>query len=279
MPRENGPRELSATDRLNGPLPSPMQEAIGFLDPASQPSELHIRNGYLDLLGEADPTGSGPIARFMLSGLLARIYERTWRPLAGRALKGFRGPGMREERQIAIDMLALSPGDRVLDVACGPGNFTRDFARVTTDGLVVGIDASATMLTRAVRETSSDRIAYVRGDAAALPFRDDSFDAVCCFAALYLIEDPMRALDEIARVLAPGGRVALMSTYLGEKPRARANNVALKLGGVRIFTPDELTGALSDRGLLDVEQEISVSAQFVSGRHGAGEEATAARAQ
>src|SRR3712207_8993187 len=44
----------------------------------------------------------------------------------------------------------------------------------------------------------------VRADASDLPFRDASFDAVCCFAALYLIEHPMRAVAEIARVLAPG---------------------------------------------------------------------------
>ena len=48
--------------------------------------------------------------------------------------------------------------------------------------------------------------------ATDLPFRDGSFDAVCCFAALYLIEEPLRAVAEIARVLAPGGRVALLSS-------------------------------------------------------------------
>ena len=53
---------------------------------------------------------------------------------------------------------------------------------------------------------------YVRAGATNLPFRDGSFDAVCCFAALYLIEDPLLAVAEIARVLAPGGRVALLSS-------------------------------------------------------------------
>ena len=68
------------------------------------------------------------------------------------------------------------------------------------------------MLEVAVRDTASGNVAYVRGDARDLPFRDGSFDAVCCFAALYLIEEPMRALAEIVRVLAPGGRVALLSS-------------------------------------------------------------------
>ena len=48
-----------------------------------------------------------------------------------------------------------------------------------------------------------EQVAYVRGDAQDLPFRDQSFDAVCCFAALHLFADPMKALDSITRVLTP----------------------------------------------------------------------------
>ena len=66
----------------------------------------------------------------------------------------------------------------------------------------------------------------MRGDASSLPFRAESFDAVCCFAALYLIENPMRAIAEIARVLRPGGRVALLASVTrGPVPVAAANVV------------------------------------------------------
>ena len=125
---------------------------------------------------------------------------------------GLTGPDTAEEHRIALEMLVISPGDRVLDVACGPGNFTRDFAEAAGKGAVVGLDASKSMLDVAVRETQASNVAYVRGDAADLPFRDGTFDAVCCFAALYLIEEPMRAIEEIVRVFAPGGRVALLSS-------------------------------------------------------------------
>jgi ubiquinone/menaquinone biosynthesis C-methylase UbiE len=84
------------------------------------------------------------------------------------------------------------------------------------------------MLALAVRNTRNANAAYVRADACALPFRDGSFDAICCFAALYLIERPMQALDEIARVLAPGGRVALLSSCnRGPLPAGTTNAVAL----------------------------------------------------
>src|SRR5919205_2302289 len=105
----------------------------------------------------------------MLSSVVPQIYERWWRPALGRAAKGVFGPGMNEEKRIARLLLALSRGDGVLDVGCGTGNFTRDFARsVGQDGLVVGLDVSETMLTRAVHDTRNaghDNVAYVRGDA------------------------------------------------------------------------------------------------------------------
>ncbi len=244
-----------------------IEQALALFEPARRPAALYVEDGYLDLLGAQDPTGSHPGQRLMLSGALPLIYERLWRPLGARLLMGVAGPAMREEHRIALDMLAPSRGDRVLDVACGPGNFTRAFARATTDGLVVGIDASETMLALAVRKTESPSVAYVRGDACALPFRDGSFDAVCCFAALYLIEEPMRALDEIARVLAPGGRVALLSSCNRAPLPARATSaVVRRLSGVRIFARDELTQALADRGLSGVEQRVFGLAQFVSGR-------------
>ena len=119
----------------------------------------------------------------------------------------------------------------------------------------------------AVRGSESANLAFVRGDACELPFRDRSFDAISCFAALYLIEDPMRALDEIVRVLAPGGRLALLaSCNRGPLPARATSAVVRTLSGVRIFGCDELTGALVDRGLTGVEQRVTGLAQFVSGR-------------
>jgi ubiquinone/menaquinone biosynthesis C-methylase UbiE len=244
-----------------------IERALALMQPRHRAAATRLEHGALDVLGDEDPTGGHPGQRLMLNGALALIYERLWRPLGGRLLMGATGPGMRDERRIALEMLALSPGDRVLDVACGPGNFTRVFAGAVGDGLVVGVDASRAMLACAVRDTGDANVAYVRGDACALPFGDGSFDAVCCFAALYLIERPLRALDEIARVLAPGGRVALLASCKRTPlPVGPTNAVVRGLSGVRIFARDELTGALRERGLADVEQRVAGFAQFVSAR-------------
>jgi SAM-dependent methyltransferase len=240
---------------------------LELLDSRRRPTRPDLRNGYLDLLHGQDPIGPHPGQRWMGSRTLPLIYERVWRPLGGRMLMGSTGPGMSGERRIALEMLAPKDGERVLDMGCGPGNFTRGFAGATCDGVVVGLDASRTMLARAVQETSADNVVYVLGDASVLPFRDASFDAICCFAALYLIERPMRAIDEIARVLAPGGRVALLaSCNRGPLPAAVTSPLIKGLTGVRIFGHDELTGALTARGLIDVQQRVAGLAQFVGAR-------------
>ena len=223
------------------------------------------REGYIDLLAEEDPTGPHPGQRWMASRTLPRIYEQLWRPLGARVLMGAGGPGEQQERALALAMLRLEGAEHVLDVACGPGHFTRSFAAAVPAGLVVGLDASRTMLARAVEETDTPNTLYVRADAAALPFEDASFEAVCCFAALYLIERPMLALSEMVRVLAPGGRLALLtSCSRGRLPAWLASAATRSLAGVRMFGREEITDALRKRGLIDIEQQVRGLAQFVA---------------
>lgn len=260
------PDPALAPEEHRGPAPA-VERAVALFEAPPQAEEIDVTHGYLDLLGREDPTGAHPGQRLMESRALALIYQRLWRPLGGRLLMGVTGPDTAEEHRMALAMLSIRPGDRVLDLACGPGNFTRDFAEAASEGLVVGLDASESMLDVAVRETESPNVAYMRGDAGELPFRDDCFDAVCCFAALYLIEDPMRAVEEIVRVLAPGGRVALLSSCSrGPLPAPISNAIVRGLAGVRVFARDELTRALRDGGLVEIEQRVRGVGQFVSAR-------------
>src|SRR4051795_12851739 len=102
--------------------------------------------GYLDLIGGELPS-TGPTQDLMLTRMVPAIYERWWRPALAQVAKGLTGPGMADEVRIARLLLGLGAGDVVLDLACGPCNFSREFARaVGRDGLVVGLDASPTML-------------------------------------------------------------------------------------------------------------------------------------
>ena len=207
----------------------------------------------------------------MLTDVVPRIYERWWRPALGRLFKGVLGPGMRDEHRIARLLLGLCPGDGVLDVACGTGNFSRDFGRsVGPPGLVVGIDVSQTMLARAVDDTRASglfNIAYVRGDAEELPLVDDSFDAVCCFAAFHLFRNPWRALDRMTAVLTPGGRIAIFTTARHRTAPVRtAEALMARRSGARLFEEREVVRALEERGYEGVRQRVAGITQFVGGR-------------
>jgi ubiquinone/menaquinone biosynthesis C-methylase UbiE len=249
------------------------ERVLPLLQPEAR-QRADARAGYLDLLGrDLEPTG--PVQDLMRSGIVIRIYERWWRPALGRMAKGVFGPGMADEHRIARLLLALAPGDGVLDVACGPGNFSREFARsVGETGLVVGIDASRPMLERAVREAPAagvDNLVFVHGDAVTLPFRDQSFDAVCCYAAFHLFADPFKALDHMRRVLTPGGRIALFTTCHGRSAPLRTfESLMERRSGMRMFEQREITGALERRGFTEIRQRIAGFTQFVGGRLPAG---------
>ena len=99
---------------------------------------------------------------------------------------------------------------RALDVGAGPGYVSMEVARRAPNLSVVGLDLAGHMVDlarrNAVRAGMDGRIAWVQGDAHQLPFDAGSFDLVMSSFALHHWADPVRVFDEIARVLAPGGR-------------------------------------------------------------------------
>jgi SAM-dependent methyltransferase len=226
--------------------------------------------GYIDLLRDEALDSTGPAQSLMTSRLVPTVYERYWRPALGRVAKGITGPGMAEEVRIARLLLGMGRGDVVLDLACGPGNFSREFARVVGDeGLVIGLDASTTMLGRGaadLRRDALDNLALVRGDATDLPFRAKTLDGVCCFAALHLFGQPFDALDEIARVLRPGGRIALMTSVRRQVTARPVKPLIEWTSGMRLFESDEIVEGLRERGFDNVRQRLAGMVQFVGGR-------------
>ncbi len=100
----------------------------------------------------------------------------------------------------------VRPGDRVLDAACGTGDLALAAAR--DGGLVTGLDFSERMLERARRKSS--KVEWVRGDVLALPFADGAFDVVTIGFGIRNVADMEAGLRELARVLGPGGRIAVL---------------------------------------------------------------------
>jgi SAM-dependent methyltransferase len=100
----------------------------------------------------------------------------------------------------------LLPGRSLLDVGCGPGTITAEFAERLAPGRVVGVDAAPDALAAAAELDSTAE--FVRGDAYALEFDDDTYDIVHTHQTLQHVHDPVAMLREMARVARGGGRVA-----------------------------------------------------------------------
>jgi phosphatidylethanolamine/phosphatidyl-N-methylethanolamine N-methyltransferase len=142
-----------------------------------------------------------------------------------------RAAGFDAARRLSIDRLRLAAGDRVLIVGAGTG-LDLDFMPLDVD--VTAIDVTPAMLRQLERRAArSGRTVTTRiMDARRLAFADGSFDAIVMHLILAVMPEPARGLREAARVLKPGGRIAIFDKFLrdGEHPslKRRVMNVIAK---------------------------------------------------
>ncbi|MEV0298016.1 methyltransferase domain-containing protein [Nocardia sp. NPDC050710] len=202
--------------------------------------------------------------RTMNAPALAAVYERAWRPTLFYLASGRTTAA---DRRDAVTALGLDGNQKVLDIACGPGNFTRYLSnRLSGDGYAIGLDYSEPMLARAVVDNAGPRVGYLRGDARTLPFADGTFDAVCCFGALYLIPDPLAATREMVRVLAPGGRIAITTSHRADTAFGHASRIVGGWSGLRVFDNDTFPELFAELGLVDIDQRVHRLLQYVRAR-------------
>ena len=199
-------------------------------------------------------------------GNAAENYERYFVPTIGMAWA------------IALlDAAELSPGDRVLDVACGTGVVTRLAAeRVGPDGAVAGLDITPAMLAVARSVPSSGAaIEWHEASAESMPLADGSFDVVLSSLGLQFVPDKTSALREMQRVLAPGGQLAIAT--VGPTPplfaileQALARHLNPEAAGfVRavfsLHEPQELKQLTSGAGFRDVAVRSKALSVTLSG--------------
>ena len=110
-----------------------------------------------------------------------------------------------------IALMGLEPADRVLDLGCGTGWASRRLAKLVPHGNVVGIDVADEMLRRAERASAGiANVRYVWGSAEQIPAADNAFDKILSVESLYYYADQGKALDEVRRAMAPGGRLFIL---------------------------------------------------------------------
>lgn len=123
-------------------------------------------------------------------------------------------------RRRAADLAEVGPGDRVLDVATGTGDLAIELAgRVAPAGEVVASDFSERMLSLAREKAAGlPGVQFVVGNALALPFEDDGFDAATVGFGARNFSDLRVGLGEMARVVRPGGRVVVLEITTPRRP-------------------------------------------------------------
>jgi ubiquinone/menaquinone biosynthesis C-methylase UbiE len=140
-----------------------------------------------------------PYRGLAMEGLIARWYAQNTR----------RGRGYRETAQVIAKR--LTPGSAVLEVAPGPGYLAIELAKLGSYH-ITGVDISHSFVQIASENArqAGVTIDFRHGDVANMPFPAEAFDFVVCVAAFKNFSDPVAALDEIHRVLRPGGCASIM---------------------------------------------------------------------
>lgn len=182
---------------------------------ATTGAEFPYRDGILDLLPNQGPKTLSQ--RSLDTALTAWLYDGA----RERILKLAGLPDFATEVESIRSRLQPHPGDVVVDLACGHGNFTMEWARmVGADGLVIGLDVSRSMLARAaarVAGSQATNVLLIHGDAHHLPIASGSVRRVNCSGGFHAFPDLPRALREISRISAPGA--VLTASMFAENPR------------------------------------------------------------
>jgi ubiquinone/menaquinone biosynthesis C-methylase UbiE len=191
--------------------------------------------------------------------------------------------GGRAARAALIDRLSLSEGSSAIDVGCGFGDDAVEMARrVGADGRVVGVDVSQSMIAEARRRHPKPvaPVSWRVADALDLPFEDDMFDACGAATVLQHVSDPAGVLQEMARVLRPGGRMAVLefdhaTTFLDSPDRETTRVICDTATDafVQGWMGRQLPRLLRQAGLQDVSFEPTTVmgtfdiGQLILGRH------------
>jgi ubiquinone/menaquinone biosynthesis C-methylase UbiE len=150
----------------------------------------------------------------------------------------------------AVQLLDVRPTDRVIELGCGPGVAIAALAGRATRGLVVGVDHSQVMIRQAGRRNiaaiRAGRVRLIHAPVENLSFGDGPFDAALAVNTVGMWPDPTARLRELARLLRPGGRIALVS-----QPRCPGATAATSAAAA-----NELAGLLTEAGFEHLRTEV-----------------------
>lgn len=196
-------------------------------------------------------------------GTVLRFDDRA----SGRIEAQYATPDLVRQRSAVRVALDLKPGEDVLDIGSGPGLLACEMASVVgVGGSVHGIDPSDSMLAigrRREHAAGSAPVTLAAGDACALPFVGESFDAAAATQVYEYVADMPAALGEAHRVLRPGGRLLILDTdwdsivwHSGDRERMQRVLTAWDEHLVDPYLPRRLNRLLEDAGFAVVKRMV-----------------------
>ena len=190
----------------------------------------------------------------------------------GAAYEDFMGQWSQSAGMTFLDWLAPSPQLHWVDVGCGNGAFTELLVEHFSASRVQGIDPSSGQIDFARKRLSTNSATFQVGDAMALSFADDSFDAAVMALVIFFVPEPSRGVAEMTRVVKPGGSVSAYAWdfLAGGFPYAAVNDELVALGSAPLAHPsidasriDVLRDLWAGAGLEHVEtRSIAVQRTF-----------------
>jgi ubiquinone/menaquinone biosynthesis C-methylase UbiE len=191
----------------------------------------------------------------------ARRHFDRW---AGRYEEDRRSRWLATLQEEALAALDLQADDRLLDVGCGTGAAVRQAAPLVDHA--VGVDLSPAMIARA-RELAADLgdVEFHEADSENLPFPDSAFTAALCTTSFHHYPDPRRAAREMARVLAPGGRLVI-GDGCSDRLATRVLDLALRTfqrSHVHFYRSEELERMLAEAGLSQQSSRLMFKGGYV----------------
>ncbi|RKY94478.1 MAG: methyltransferase type 11 [Ignavibacteriae bacterium] len=138
-------------------------------------------------------------------------YDEDW---SQRLIKLYSTPDVIKQRKIVLSKLNLQPNDRILDIGSGPGHLIEDMAKIVDQrGSICGIEISAPFIALSQKICSHlSQVEIREGDATSIPYENEEFDVAVSTQVYEYIEDVDTCLNELFRVLKPGGRATIICT-------------------------------------------------------------------
>ena len=186
-------------------------------------------------------------------GLLKTLFTNCAHPKGrmGRAMLKFMNLCHAPLTNWGLSLLDIQEGQTMLDIGCGGGATQRRLLKRSKGGMVYGIDISEESVAKARKVNAAvlDKQVFVtQGSAEKLPYEDWKFDLVTAVETIYFWPNLPQCLQEVRRVLKPGGRFAVMVEVADENSKW----VTL-VEGMKAYSPEQLKNLLADAGFVEIE--------------------------